>query len=337
MNYNKFVNSTWDSLDDTGNSVAGYHAEYLTKNDHGESDILIFKDEKKKLHLVVFDEKIRKSELIEPKVNGLNIKLAKYRFQNVKVKQFIDLECNLSEYQNEFSEIVREVAENILIRRERPINAINNVINNWRYFWATQIRDILSEEEQIGLICELVVLERLCTVNTQNALDSWKGPLKEKYDFIFSEWALEVKGTRSHGHIHKINGLNQLRPPNGKSLALISFLVSRTNNASSKGLQDHIEEIIKECFMQKKDLIGRFYELLVKYGYSKVHEEEYRNIKFDVYDGRLYLVDGTFPRLTSDDLIKPLNNRISDLHYKIDLEGMNGEEFANISIGKYFY
>ena len=80
--------------------------------------------------------------------------------------------------------------------------------------------------------------EKLCEINPFYALSSWKGPLKEKYDFIFSDWVFEVKGTRKDGHIHTTNGLDQLKPPSGKYLALISFLATKSEGALSKSLQN---------------------------------------------------------------------------------------------------
>lgn len=44
-----------------------------------------------------------------------------------------------------------------------------------------------------------------------------------------------------------------------------------------------------------------------------------------------------FPKLTSDCLKLPLDSMISEIQYTIDLEGLPGEVFENISLGKYFY
>ena len=119
----------------------------------------------------------------------------------------------------------------------------------------------------------------MCEINPVNALNSWKGPLKEKYDFIFSDWAFEVKGTRKEGHVHAINGLGQLKPPSGKNLALISFLATKSDDAKAKSLQDWIDDIETKVLKNKADIIERFYELLAGYGYGRIHKEEYKKNK----------------------------------------------------------
>ncbi len=96
------------------------------------------------------------------------------------------------------------------------------------------------------------MLKKLCEINPVNALNSWKGSLKEKCDFIFSNWAFEIKSTRKEGLIHTINGLDKLKPPSGKHLAMFSFLAAKSDDSISKSLQDLIEDIEKNLLMAKQ-------------------------------------------------------------------------------------
>lgn len=337
MNYKTLNIDTWNELDNTGNIVTGYYGIFLSQTEREKSDLLIFKDESENLHFVISADTVTKKEIIDPKVNGLKIEFKKYKFQDIGIKQFIDIECSLKAYVSEFTEVVKEISDNILLGKELPVKSITEVINNWKSFWAARIRHILSEEEQFGLITELCVLKKLCEINPANALSSWKGPLKEMYDFIFSEWAFEVKGTRKEGHVHIINGLDQLKTPSGKKLALISFLSTKSDSVTSESVQDCIEEIEGKFLKTRADLIEQFHSLLSGYGYSGVYKEDYRKTKFELYDGKFYIVDEGFPKLTSDYLRKPLDSRISEICYTVDLEGLSGEALENISLGKYFY
>lgn len=180
-------------------------------------------------------------------------------------------------------------------------------------------------------------MKKLCEINPVNALSSWKGPLKEKHDFIFSDWVFEVKGTRKEGHIYTINGLDQLKPPLGKHLALSSFLAAKSDDSISKSLQDLIEDIEKKSLNGKADLIEQFYKLLTGCGYSRIHKEEYRKTKFNIYDGKFFTINESFPKLTPDYFKQPLDCRVSGIQYSIDLEGLSGEVFEYIAFGKYFY
>ena len=337
MYYKNLNINTWNELDKTGDIVTGYYGIFLNQPEGEKSNLLIFKDENENLHFVIADDFVTKKDILDPKVNGLKIELKKYKFQDFGIKQFIDLECTLRAYISEFTEVVKEISEKIIVGKEMPVKSLTEVINNWKSFWASRIKRLLSEEEQIGLICELKVLKMLCEINPVNALNSWKGPLKEKYDFVFSDWVFEVKGTRKEGHIHTINGIDQLKPPVGKNLALISFLATKIDNISAKSLQTWIEDIEVSALENNANMIERFYELLAGCGYSRIHKEEYRKTKFDIYDGKCFTVDENFPKLTSDHLKQPLDCRVSEIQYTIDLEGLPGEVFENVSLGKYFY
>ncbi|HHT9108179.1 MAG TPA: PD-(D/E)XK motif protein [Candidatus Wunengus sp. YC63] len=337
MHYKTLSINTWNKLDNTGDIVTGYHGIFLSQTEGEKSNLLIFKDENGNLHFVISDDTVTKKDILDPKVNGLKIELKKYKFQDFGIQQFIDLECTLRAYISEFTEVVKEISEKIIVEKELPVKSLTEVINNWKSFWASRIKRILSEEEQIGLICELKVLKMLCEINPVNALNSWKGPLKEKYDFVFSDWVFEVKGTIKEGHVHTINGLDQLKSPTEKNLALISFLATKTENISAKSLQTLIEDIEVNAFKNNANMIERFHELLAGCGYSRIHKEEYRKTKFDIYDGKFFTVNDNFPKLTSDHLKQPLDSRVSEIQYTIDLEGLSGEVFEYISFGKYFY
>ena len=118
---------------------------------------------------------------------------------------------------------------------------------------------------------------------------------------------------------------------------MFSFLAAKSDDSISKSLQDLIEDIEKEFLNNRADLIERFYNLLAGCGYSRIHKEEYRKVKFDIYDGKFFTVNENFPKLTSDHLKQPLDSKVSEIQYTIDLEGLSGEVFEKIFLGKYFY
>ncbi|HLE87120.1 MAG TPA: PD-(D/E)XK motif protein [Candidatus Brocadiaceae bacterium] len=90
-------------------------------------------------------------------------------------------------------------------------------------------------------------------------------------------------------------------------------------------------------FKNNENMIEQFYELLAGCGYNRIHKEEYRKAKFNIYDDKFFMVNESFPKLTSDCLKKQLNSRVIEIQYTIDLEGLSGEVFEYISFGRYFY
>jgi len=339
MNYNNLTADIWNDLDISGSLVSGYKSAWLSLSDNEESDLHIFKDELGHYHLAIKVSGLRSNDIEDPGVNGLQVSLAQYRFGDGEVNQFIDVRCAMESYLHEFTEVIKEIAHNILMDEEKPRKAIKHVISSWVSFWANLRKEILSEEDQIGLLCELLLLEKLCIVNSRKALNAWTGPLGEKHDFNFTDWNFEVKGTRRKGRIHTVNGIEQLQPLPNKKLGFVSFMVSlgHTDSENTISLPRLIEKITHDNLNGKPALVARFNELLAVSGYNPVHREDY--IEFDVGINRatFYEVDDDFPRLTTNMFNDPLNTRVTKVRYDISLEGIKGLGFDKISIGKYFY
>lgn len=218
MKYNKLTTDKWNELDSSGSLVSGYKSTWLSLNDNEESNLNIFKDENNHYHLAIKVMGLKNDDVEDPGVNGLQVSLTKYRIGKGDVNQFIDVQCRIQSYLKEFTEVVKEIAHCILKEKEKPEVATKKVISNWVSFWANQRTSILSEEDQIGMICELLFLEKLCEINPEKALNSWRGPLGEKHDFNFTDWNIEVKGTRKKVRTHTINGIEQLMPSKNKTL-----------------------------------------------------------------------------------------------------------------------
>ena len=337
MDYRKLDIDTWNNLLKTGDLVTGYKSLWLALNDDEESNLHIFKDISGQHHFAIESIDVVKTDIEDPNVNGLKIGLYSYKFENDRISQFIDLTCNLESYLEEFTEIVKEITRCILENGDRSLSAVNQIISNWISFWANKRDEILSEENQIGLICELIVLNNLCTINPQNALKTWKGPLGEKQDFNFTDWTLEVKGTRKLKRTHIVNGLDQLKPIAKKNLAFISFQITESTNDNSINLPGLIDTVIKFHFKNKPALIIRFNELLACVGYNPVHAEEYRRFNVEILESTIYTVNDSFPKLTSDMLKEPINTNVSSVWYHISLEGVEGKNLNDINWGDYFY
>lgn len=331
MFYKDLSEDTWYQLDKSGDSQAGYQSIDISDQDNKPCGLHIFKNESGKLHLVIADHSAKQKDIYNPAVNGLIIQLKRFQLKDSGVQKFIDLECGLNAYTQEFTEIIKEIAGEIIVKDSSPVTAVNEVISSWKSFWSNRPKEILSVEEQIGLLCELKVFKFLSGKDPGRALDAWKGPLGEKYDFLLSDKVLEVKGTRSDKRIHKINGIDQLTAPDEKKLLVVSYLVSKTKNQPFICLPDLIHEIESTYFGNNTSQILKFRKLLSYSGYSPIHKEKYQLYKFDIYDGLVYQVDSDFPKLSSKYFSKPLSARITDINYRVELEGLPSDKLDSIS------
>lgn len=338
MNYLELTAEVWSSLKAPDYESGGYPSIMLGIDESEKSFLHLFKDKNGYYHLAIEASDLQPKDIDDPGVNGLQVKVVDYRFQGGSTTRFIDLTCSIAGYIEEFTEIVREISKAILVDKEQPVNAVNQRINNWISFWANQRKEVLSEEDQIGLICELLFLKKLCALNSDKALSSWTGPLGEKHDFNFINWNFEVKGTRRKGRAHTVNGIEQLQSAYNKKLGFVSFMVStgRDEKDNTINLPRLIEKIIHDYLKGKPNLVVRFNELLAGYGYNPIHRNEYINFNVEVNNAAFYEVDDNFPKLTINMLKEPLDNRVSKVRYEISLEGIAGLDFEEIRLGDYF-
>jgi putative PD-(D/E)XK family protein DUF4420 len=333
MDYKSLSVETWNKLDSSGNKVFGYKSIWLSRNNES-SKLHIFKDEMGGFHFAI--EATNEINIEDPRINGLNLSFNQYCLGAETIKSFIDIRCDLVGYLEEFTEVIKEITRNILENNEKPSEVVIRTIRNWKSFWANKNILLLSEEQLIGLMCELKVLQRLILIHNSNALRSWTGPLLEKHDFIFTDWCFEVKGTRTIEIVHTINGIDQLKPPSNKKLGFISFLISYAGSDNSITLPSIIEDI-KSSLGTRPELVIQFNDLLAETGYSPMHDEEYKKFKIEFLESNLFIVDDSFPSFTSDNLKEPLNSRITSFRYDISLEGLSGKCFDKINLGEYFY
>lgn len=336
MNYLNLSLATWDVLKSPDPKSGGYPSIKLQISEETSSFLHLFRDQSGYYHFALEASDIGKADIEDPKVNGLQVQLSFYKFETGNISQFIDLTCSITAYLVEFTEVVREICKLIFVNKERPQSAVNQIIRNWISFWAIQRKEMLSEEDQIGLICELIILNKLCEINPTNALKIWTGPLGEKHDFNLIEWNLEVKGTRNSQRVHIINGIDQLQPSKHKNLAFISFQLTTSLSECSVNLPDLIDSVIKNHLEKKPNLIVRFNELLARTGYSPVYAVEYRKFNVEIIETKLFEVDADFPKLTSSMLNEPLNTRVSSIRYEISLVGIPSTDFNEINWRHYF-
>ena len=143
----------------------------------------------------------------DPKINGVDIQVRQFNLNGVSIEKFIDIKLNHQRYEHQFIYFCDEIIKNILNLKLGNVASVKSAVGRNRLFWDKQRQDILTEDQQVGLLCELEFLDRIIEINNKNMLQSWKGPTGFKYDFVFTDNLFEVKGTRREGHSHTINGL----------------------------------------------------------------------------------------------------------------------------------
>ncbi|RVD69280.1 MAG: PD-(D/E)XK motif protein [Mesorhizobium sp.] len=222
--------------------------------------------------------------------------------------------------------LLTDVIGSLLYDGADPILALTASLSDWRTLLQTSA--LLSEERQLGLLGELWLLERLIAHSGSDALDSWVGPSGQSHDFRRDSDEFEVKTTSSPRRVHIINGVDQLAPSPNARLHLLSI---RYIDAGSGG--ESLPEIVDRIHRRLEIVPGaasRFSDKLNALGYRSGDAVHYSRRRRIADQPRLIAVGDGVPRLTAEALSDLPNRfatpRISDVVYRVDVDGMGVED-----------
>lgn len=318
MNYKEITKNVWEELLLEVSGPENFEAiPIVNEGDQSIPIYLFFRD--KEYHLIINNINNIKT-FQDPAVNGLELSSKNYVIKGSE-ENYIDLRLKNEIYLEQFSVIVREICSKILEEQKASDEAIYDTLMRWRTFWASIPREEMSDEKQLGLFCELKFLSYLINNNHSDVLNTWKGPGGYKHDFLLEDKAFEIKGTFKGNHTHSINGIDQLKRPDGINLYMVSFSSVRDDD-SDENLQNMVE-LIEEVFQNNPEHFEEFHKLIKKAGYNKLHSDKYRNLGIKIVEQNCYEVDENFPRLISSFLSTNLSERVSKISYTINLDGIN--------------
>lgn len=233
-------------------------------------------------------------------------------------RHFLDVLCNAVSGQDVFNLVATAVLEQIEQGGNAP-DAVRNTLARWRRFWGAAPVGGLTGEEIRGLFGELWFLAVWLLPHGTNQVAHWLGPTGARHDFQWPTLALEAKATTSvRGHIHRINGLDQLEPPADGRLQVFSLRMREEATASNTLVS--LIETITNALADDSDALGGFETRLAQAGYSPLEAERYAENRFRVLNERLYDVAGDFPRLSAASFVNGLPNGIERIEYEVDLD-----------------
>lgn len=180
----------------------------------------------------------------------------------------------------------------------------------------------LSDDQEVGLYGELLVLEHLTSVlGEEPAVQSWRGPAAEEHDFGLATSDVEVKSTTRETRHHWIGTVTQLQPTAGRPLWLVSIQVT------SAGIGGRtLPQLVETLRPQITDAGVRtaFEERLSGMRWNDAHAPLYRRAFRLRTTPAAYAVEGQFPAVTMTALNKAgvPTERILQVAYQVDLTGL---------------
>lgn len=249
---------------------------------------------------------------------GVRAKTRQLTVQGWPEGEFIDVLCTTGVGQDVFNLVSTAILEQIEHGSD-PVEAVRSTLARWRRFWGTAPQAGLTPEEIRGLFGELWFLRSWLLPQDHHQVQHWLGPTGTRHDFQWPGLAIEIKATTStRGHIHRINGIDQLEIPAEGRLYLFSHRI-REEATGSHSLVTLVEEITQELADDPDGLNG-FETRLTQAGYSTADADRYRSVRFRVVSERMYEVADGFPKLSAGSFSGGIPDGIERIEYEINLD-----------------
>ena len=261
-------------------------------------------------------------ELRDAQSRGVSVATRELTVRDRGTARYLDFECHDPAGHEAFDLIGGELAESLKSEGAKPAVLAARVLAKWRRFWGQSPWQILSREEQLGLFAELWFLSvwLIPRAGIGKALAGWRGPLGARHDFEWPGKSVEVKATTStRVRVHRINGLDQLAPPEEGGLRFFSLRLREEGGATNT-----LPGLVASCrtlLEADAEALSAFEAALVQAGYSPAHEEEYAKLKLRIVDEGWYRVEENFPRLTQTSFAGGIPSGVERVEYEINLAG----------------
>ncbi|MFV0140091.1 PD-(D/E)XK motif protein [Empedobacter falsenii] len=307
MKLEEFINSIHIETSDIDKIKAN---KYPNK----DLDIYAYYDQSKCLHLLI-DSDLKFTE----NRKGLKIKNEDIEIIDQGKKHFLNFYCTAPDFIPNFIKIFNEILDDYNFRKNLE-KSIKIIINKWYFFFEKEKSKKLSDQVILGIIGELFFINQFIEhKQSNNILNHWKGPENYPNDFSFQNYDVEVKvSTKEIGHVHTINGQSQLTIVDNIPMYLYSLSFKRSASESAITIKKLINFIL--------DFIGEDQFSLNEF-YEKLEYLEINPYEIDLYeDIRVELKNILTIKLTLENIdqftIKNLNNRISNIKYDLDINGL---------------
>jgi hypothetical protein len=250
---------------------------------------------------------------------GLEVTTDELRIGDSPVRRYMRLVCLNPSHHATFAALCSDIVAGVLRDPADPKAAVVRCLDRWRSFWVID-QSGLTREQALGLFGELWFLYRWMGPVSIYCLARWQGPMGVRHDFQWPVASVEIKASASAagaGVVHFIGSLDQLADAEAGHLFLFSLHVTEDTLAANS-LPVLVERITR-ALASDADALALFSERLAKAGYNPADAGRYTR-SFRVLTEELYRVDGSFPRLTRENLAASLPAGVGDVSYTLSMD-----------------
>lgn len=262
-----------------------------------------------KLFILRVFEKFDEKKFLKKEFQGVSIELLVY--QEFKEITFILLDNELDDVFALFIENIYE-SINILENESMVINQTLDSIAKWKKLFDKIKSTLLTEEEQKGLIGELLFISESIDnkVSKDTMIENWFGPDYYNKDFIINNNGFEIKTTTQDRPTIKISSEQQLDKQDLNILYLVQYNLEETksNGFTLPELINKISSEISINFILK----SKFDEKLIQIGFNHEDSDKYDK-QYKLIEKNVYNVNDNFPKITKLTLPKGIFNSIYNI------------------------
>lgn len=226
-----------------------------------------------------------------------------------------------------FFDFICCIADEVQLNRRLALEALDLAARQYlRLFERVRL---LSEEQEVGLIGELLILEMVARLSSWGfGLDAWHRATNAEHDFDLGNVDLEAKSTRTETRVHVINSLTQLEPTQGRRLFVASVQLTATGAGAGINLPSLVKHLADAAESEQAGLGAALRARVREVGYRDEHAPHYvSNLR--LRDSIMLIhVDKSCPSLVPASLMQlaphtaPRFRRVS---YSVDLSGLGAQ------------
>ena len=262
------------------------------------------------------------SEGDEPLIKNLRHLRFDRQEHNLRGASVVCIEVRLltGKFQQQFLTLAAEIIEAVNDMLDSPSRAVAFAVGRWEELMrgATERR----HAEEVGLFGELLVVEHLAKLDQLKRSALWHSN-GELHDFANRQEEIEVKTTMSaDSGIVEVSLLDQLADLPGQGLTMVHVRIEENDDGRTT------TELVDSINSQITDPI-HFDKILHDQGW-RIGRDERRFLELAI---DLYEIDGTFPRLTPNDVNLPSG---IDLAYSIDLAHAQANKLQELEAANFF-
>lgn len=239
-----------------------------------------------------------------PKVRGIEISVSHGNGEGTQAEVIYEVRASEAYFAEVFVELAAKLLDDCVVAGTAPqaLLEVSRRLAAWARFFDARGQEGLGRAGQLGLIGELLCLERLCGLaGAERAVRAWTGPAGAAHDFQTDRGSVEAKlSTSAAPERFRISSERQLDESVVPWLGVFAVTAQEVR-AGGDGVGEVVSRVRGALHTQAPAAVSAFEEVLLDAGYSDADRTRY-DIRIKVREADFLHVRDDFPRIRPSEL-----------------------------------